>query len=80
MITKYINKDEFQKKIHAMKVKLQMEDNKTLTWVIYIMVSVFALLLILGVAIIFSTLLILFIIGLPLAFIEGIVRGYGKND
>ena len=80
MITKYINKDEFQKKIHAMKVKLQMEDNKTLTWVIYIMVSVFALLLILGVAIIFSTLLVLFIIGLPLAFIEGVVRGYGKND
>ena len=80
MITKYINKDEFQKKIHAMKTKLQMEDNKTLTWVIYILVSVFALLLILGVAIIFSTLLILFIIGLPLAFIEGIVRGYGKND
>ena len=80
MITKYINKDEFQKKIHAMKVKLQMEDNKTLTWVIYIMVSVVALLLILGVAIIFSTLLILFIIGLPLAFIEGVVRGYGKND
>ena len=80
MITKYINKDEFQKKIHAMKVKLQMEDNKTLTWVIYIMVSVFALLLILGVAIIFSTLLILFIIGLPLAFIEGVVRGFGKND
>ena len=80
MITKYINKDEFQKKIHAMKVKLQMEDNKTLTWVIYTMVSVFALLLILGVTIIFSTLLILFIIGLPLAFIEGVVRGYGKND
>ena len=80
MITKYINKDEFQKKIHAMKVKLQMEDNKTLTWVIYIMVSVFALLLILGTAIIFSTLLTLFIIGLPLAFIEGVVRGYGKND
>ena len=80
MITKYINKDEFQKKIHAMKTKLQMEDNKTLTWVIYIMVSVFALLLILGVAIIFSTLLVLFIIGLPLAFIEGVVRGYGKND
>ena len=80
MITKYINKDEFQKKIHAMKTKLQMEDNKTLTWVIYTMVSVFALLLILGVTIIFSTLLILFIIGLPLAFIEGVVRGYGKND
>jgi len=80
MITKYINKEEFQKKIHAMKVKLQMEDNKTLTWVIYIMVSVFALLLVLGSAIIFSTLLTLFIIGLPLAFIEGIVRGYGKND
>ena len=80
MITKYINKEEFQKKINAMKVKFQMEDNKTLTWVIYIMVSVFALLLILGVAIIFSTLLILFIIGLPLAFIEGVVRGYGKND
>ena len=74
MITKYINKEEFQKKINAMKVKFQMEDNKTLTWVIYIMVSVFALLLILGVAIIFSTLLILFIIGLPLAFIEGVVR------
>ena len=80
MITKYINKDEFQKKINAMRVKFQMEDNKTLTWVIYIMVSVFALLLILGVAIIFSTLLVLFIIGLPLAFIEGVVRGYGKND
>ena len=80
MITKYINKEEFQKKINAMRVKFQMEDNKTLTWVIYIMVSVFALLLILGVAIIFSTLLTLFIIGLPLAFIEGVVRGYGKND
>ena len=80
MITKYINKDEFQKKIHAMKVKLQMEDNKTLTWVIYTMVSVFALLLVLGAAIIFSRLLTLFIIGLPLAFIEGVVRGYGKND
>ena len=80
MITKYINKDEFQKKINAMRVKFQMEDNKTLTWVIYTMVSVFALLLVLGAAIIFSTLLTLFIIGLPLAFIEGVVRGYGKND
>ena len=80
MITKYINKDEFQKKIHAMKVKLQMEDNKTLTWMIYVAIFIFIFLLIVGAITVVSTLLTLFIIGLPLAFIEGVVRGYGKND
>ena len=80
MITKYINKDEFQKKIHAMKVKLQMEDNKTLTWMIYVAIFIFIFLLIVGAITVVSTLLTLFIIGLPLAFIEGVVRGYRKND
>ena len=80
MITNYINKDEFQQKVNAMKVKLHMEDNRTLTWVIYISLCVFTLLLIIGVAILFSTILALFIVGLPLAFIEGIIKGYKKDD
>ena len=80
MITNYINKDEFQKKVRAMKIKLQMEDNKTLTWMIYVAIFIFIFLLIVGAITVVSTLLTLFIIGLPLAFIEGVVRGYGKND
>ena len=80
MVTNYINKDEFQQKIRAMRVKLHMEHNKTLTWVIYIAVSVFALLFILGAVTLILTLLALFIIGLPLAFIEGIIKGYRKNE
>lgn len=80
MITNYINKDEFQKKVRAMRIKLQMEDNKTLTWMIYVAIFIFIFLLIVGAITVFSTLLTLFIIGLPLAFIEGVVRGYRKND
>jgi|TARA_R110000751_G_scaffold92898_1_gene181579 hypothetical protein len=80
MITNYINKDEFQQKVNAMKVKLHMEDNRTLTWVIYISLCIFTFLLIIGVAILFSTILTLFIVGLPLAFIEGIIKGYKKDD
>ena len=80
MVTNYINKDEFQQKVNAMKVKLHMEDNRTLTWVIYISLCIFTFLLIIGVAILFSTILTLFIVGLPLAFIEGIIKGYKKDD
>ena len=79
MVTNYINKDEFQQKIRAMRVKLHMENNKTLTWVIYIAVSMFALLFVVGAVTLILTLLILFIIGLPLAFIEGVIKGYRKN-
>ena len=80
MVTNYINKDEFQQKIRAMRVKLHMEHNKTLTWVIYIAVSVFALLFVLGAVTLILTLLALFVIGLPLAFIEGVFKGYRKNE
>ena len=80
MVTNYINKDEFQKKVRAMKIKLQMEDNKTLTWMIYVAIFIFIFILSVGAITVFSTLLTLFIIGLPLAFIEGVVRGYRKND
>ena len=80
MVTNYINKDEFQQKIRAMRVKLHMENNKSLTWVIYIAVSMFALLFVVGAVTLILTLLILFIIGLPLAFIEGIIKGYRKNE
>ena len=80
MVTNYINKDEFQQKIRTMRVKLHMENNKTLTWVIYIAVSMFALLFVVGAVTLILTLLILFIIGLPLAFIEGIIKGYRKNE
>jgi len=80
MVTNYINKDEFQQKIHAMRVKFHMEENKTLTWVIYIAVSVFALLFVSGAVTLILTLLALFIVGLPLAFIEGVIKGYRKND
>ena len=80
MVTNYINKDEFQQKIRAMRVKLHMENNKTLTWVIYIAVSIFALLFVLGAVTLILTLLALFVIGLPLAFIEGVIKGYRKNE
>ena len=80
MVTNYINKDEFQKKIRTMRVKLHMENNKTLTWVIYISVSMFALLFVVGAVTLILTLLLLFIIGLPLAFIEGVIKGYRKNE
>ena len=80
MITNHINREEFQQKIRAMRVKLHMENNKTLTWVIYISVCMFALLFVLGAVTLILTLLILFIIGLPLAFIEGVIKGYRKNE
>ena len=80
MVTNYINKDEFQQKIRTMRVKLHMENNKTLTWVIYIAVSMFALLFVVGAVTLILTLLLLFIIGLPLAFIEGVIKGYRKNE
>tara|TARA_Y100000310_G_C19971271_1_gene485588 strand:+ start:138 stop:380 length:243 start_codon:yes stop_codon:yes gene_type:complete len=80
MVTNYINKDEFQQKIRAMRVKLHMEENKTLTWVIYIAVSVFAFLFVSGAVTLILTLLALFVIGLPLAFIEGVIKGYRKNE
>ena len=57
MVTNYINKDEFQKKIRTMRVKLHMENNKTLTWVIYIAVSMFALLFVVGAVTLILTLL-----------------------
>jgi|TARA_R110000823_G_scaffold108554_1_gene227886 hypothetical protein len=63
-----------------MRVKLHMENNKTLTWVIYISVCMFALLFVLGAVTLILTLLLLFIVGLPLAFIEGIIKGYRKNE
>ena len=80
MVTNYINKDEFQQKIRAMRVKLHMEHNNTLTWGIYIAVSVVALLFVLGAVTLILTLLALFVIGLPLAFIEGVIKGYRKNE
>ena len=80
MITNHINREEFQQKIRAMRVKLHMENNKTLTWVIYISVCMFALLFVLGAVTLILTLLLLFIIGLPLAFIEGVIKGYRKNE
>lgn len=80
MITNHINREEFQQKIRAMRVKLHMENNKTLTWVIYISVCMFALLFVLGAVTLILTLLLLFIVGLPLAFIEGIIKGYRKNE
>ena len=80
MITNHINREEFQQKIRAMRVKLHMENNKTLTWVIYIAVSMFALLFVVGAVTLILTLLLLFIIGLPLAFIEGVIKGYRKNE
>lgn len=80
MITNHINKEEFQQKMRAMRVKLHMENNKTLTWVIYIAISMVALLFILGAVILILTLLLLFIVGLPLAFIEGVIKGYRKNE
>ena len=80
MVTNYINREEFQQKIRTMRVKLHMENNKTLTWVIYIAVSMFALLFVLGAVTLILTLLLLFIVGLPLAFIEGIIKGYRKNE
>ena len=63
-----------------MRVKLHMENNKTLTWGIYIAVSMFALLFVVGAVTLILTLLLLFIIGLPLAFIEGVIKGYRKNE
>jgi|TARA_R110000824_G_scaffold9831_1_gene43515 hypothetical protein len=80
VITNHINREEFQQKIRAMRVKLHMENNKTLTWVIYISVCMFALLFVLGAVTLILTLLLLFIVGLPLAFIEGIIKGYRKNE
>ena len=80
MGTNYINNDEVEKKIRTMRVKLHMENNKTLTWVIYIAVSMFALLFVVGAVTLILTLLLLFIIGLPLAFIEGVIKGYRKNE
>jgi hypothetical protein len=80
VITNHINKEEFQQKIRAMRVKLHMENNKTLTWVIYIAISMVALLFILGAVTLILTILLLFIVGLPLAFIEGVIKGYRKNE
>ena len=76
----YINKEEFEKKLKAMRTKYAMENNLTLQWIIYITIFV-AGFVVLGAAIVISFLvMILFFIGLQFAFAEGVVRGVKKDD
>jgi hypothetical protein len=75
-----INKEEFDKKLRALRTKYAIEDNITLTWVIYILLFAIALVLILGASLILCIGLGLFLVGLPFAFIEGVIKGFRKND
>ena len=75
-----INKEEFDKKLNALRIKYAMEDNLTLTWVLYILFFVTALLVVTGLAILLCAGLVMFLIGLPFAFTEGVIKGFNKND
>ena len=75
-----INKETFDKKLGALRTKYAVEDNLTLTWVLYILFFVTALLVVTGLAILLCAGLVMFLIGLPFAFTEGVIKGFNKND
>ena len=76
----YINKTEFEKKLRDMRTKYAVENNTTLMWVIYITICLAGLLLLVGTTILVFTVMILFLVGLPFAFLEGVIKGIGKNN
>ena len=77
----YINKEEFEKKLRDMRTKYAMDNNITLTWVIYITIFLGGSLLLVGFTILVFAVLILFLVGFPFAFLEGVIKGIGKyND
>ena len=75
-----INKEEFEKKLYSLRAKYAMEDNLTLTWVIYILLFSIALVILLGAALLLCIGLGLFLVGMPFAFIEGVIKGFKKHD
>ena len=76
----YINKEEFEKKLKAMRTKYAMENNLTLQWIIYITIFVVGFVVLVAAIIISFLVMILVFMGLPLAFAEGVVKGVKKND
>ena len=76
----YINKEEFEKKLRNMRTKYAMDNNLTLTWVIYITIFLAGSLLLLGATILIFTVMILFLVGFPFAFLEGVIKGIGKYN
>ena len=75
-----INKEEFDKKLNSLRTKYAIEDNATLTWVIYILIFVIAVVLLIGTTIVLFIGLSMFVIGMPFAFVEGVIKGFRKND
>tara|TARA_R110002020_G_scaffold29767_12_gene94025 strand:- start:4563 stop:4799 length:237 start_codon:yes stop_codon:yes gene_type:complete len=75
-----INKEEFDKKLNSLRTKYALEDNTTLTWVIYILIFAIAVVLLIGTTIVLCMGLIMFVIGMPFAFAEGVIKGFRKND
>ena len=77
----YINKTEFEKKLRNIRTKYAIDNNITLTWIIYITFFLGASLLLIGATILAFTVMILFLVGLPFAFLEGVIKGVKKyND
>ena len=77
----YINKEEFEKKLRSIRTKYAMDNNLTLTWVVYISIFLAASLLLLGTTLLACGVMVLFLIGLPFAFVEGLIKGVRKyND
>ena len=77
----YINKEEFEKKLRSIRTKYAMDNNLTLTWVIYITIFLAGALLLLGTTLLVCGVMVLFLMGLPFAFVEGIIKGVRKyND
>ena len=75
-----INKEEFDKKLNSLRTKYAIEDNATLTWVIYILIFVIAVVLLIGTTIVLFIGLSMFVISMPFAFVEGVIKGFRKND
>ena len=77
----YINKEEFEKKLRNIRTKYAMDNNITLTWIIYITIFLAGSLLLVGTTLLVCGVMSLFLIGLPFAFLEGVIKGIGKyND
>ena len=76
----YINKAEFEKKLRNIRTKYAMDNNITLTWVVYITIVLAGSLLLIGTTILVCGIMILFLVGLPFAFLEGVIKGIGKYN
>ena len=76
----YINKEEFEKKLRSIRTKYAMDNNLTLTWVVYITIFLAGSLCLIGATLLVFGIMMLFLVGLPFAFLEGVIKGVRKHN